>query len=343
MIIVIPHFNSSKYRERNLKCVLHYYLETSECDIVISEQNGFTDVGIKSDRITHITSNFSDSTFRKSALINAGVKECEYVHDIMLVDNDCILQNDMTFFMEQMSEGYDYYVPFNSINFLNEGHTRQYIRDGKFTQSKGKSHLHVNRYTGGVIVFTRDLFEKVGGFEESIIGWGKEDDVFLTKCRRTNAFIGRIETDSELLHLFHPPSSTKEYLNSPQYIKNSKMLALFKRMTDNEFNDYLELNSGKEEYLDKLFNDYDKAGKLETKVKVYCGSGYVKFDTSAYTIIPDKDGNVGLEELFKTAYNEDGEESVAHTIREIDKNCGKLSPDESSIVNKYRKKVRAIL
>ena len=43
-----------------------------------------------------------------------------------------------------------------------------------------------------------------------------------------------------------------------------------------------------------------------------------------------------LEELFFAAFNEDGAESVSHTIRQIEKNCGKLSPTETKIVNKYR-------
>jgi len=232
----------------------------------------------------------------------------------------------------------DYFVPFTHINFLNEGHTRQLVRTGHFTQARDKSFLHVNRYTGGCIVFTRELFDSVCGFPEEVLGWGKEDDIFLTKCKRIGAKIGRIEENNTLLHLFHTPSSTKEYMKSEQYLKNSKLLALFKRMKDEEFYQYIDDKEFilRDSLLENLYSKYDKEKKLETNVKVYCGTGFVKFDTSGYTIIPDENGNIGLEELFSAAYNEDGDESVAHTIREIDKNCRNLSPEHESIVKKYR-------
>jgi len=343
MDIIIPHYNTSRYRERNLEYVLQYYLDNTDCNIILSEQfKSSSEIIERNSRVLHVKSYFDDDIFRKSHLVNNAVS-CGNAERIMVIDNDCILNTDISRNVELYMKDYDYFVPFTHINFLNEGHTRQLTRTGHFTQSKDKSHLHVNRYTGGCIVFTRELFDKVRGFPEEILGWGKEDDIFLTKCRRVGANVGRIEEDTTLLHLFHTPSSTKKYMESEQYLKNSKMLALFKRMTDEEFLKYInpqpdpDFNDAKREfYLGLVFDRYDRDKKLETKVKVFCGTGYVRFDTSAYTIIPDKDGNIGLEELFSAAYSEDGDESVAHTIREIDKNCGRLSPDEAKIVNKYR-------
>jgi len=341
MDIIIPHYNTSRYRERNLEYVLQYYVDNTDCNIILSEQFESSSKSggheLRNSRVLHGKTYFNDSIFRKSHLINNGVA-CSTSEHVMLVDSDCILSKDVLDNISKYLKKYDYFVPFTHINFLNEGHTRQLVRTGHFTQARDKSFLHVNRYTGGCIVFTRELFDSVCGFPEEVLGWGKEDDIFLTKCKRIGAKIGRIEENNTLLHLFHTPSSTKEYMKSEQYLKNSKLLALFKRMKDEEFYQYIDDKEFilRDSLLENLYSKYDKEKKLETNVKVYCGTGFVKFDTSAYTIIPDENGNIGLEELFSAAYNEDGDESVAHTIREIDKNCRNLSPEHESIVKKYR-------
>lgn len=343
MLIVIPHYNTSSYRERNLQYTLTHYLKYSDSDIVVVEQyNIFNDTRtnielLKNSRVTYEEFPCKDDIFRRSVLINIGVNKSDRKeNNIMVVDNDCILPSEITQFVDQYMFGFDYFVPFNHINFLNEAHTRQLIREGEFKQYKIKSPMHVNRYNGGCILFTREIFDKVGGFNEELIGWGKEDDVFLTKCKRVGANIGRIKEEVTLLHLFHLPTSTKKYIESEQYIRNCKMLALFKRMTDDEFNEYL-IRYYQSDYINKLFDSYDSNGKLDIHCRVYCGTGYIRFDTSAYTILPDENGNVGLEELFKVAYEEDGLKSVEHTIKQIDKHCGKITGKDAEIIDKYRK------
>lgn len=336
MDIIIPHFNANVYRERNLIFIINNYLRhLPECDIIVVEQNGKTELGDLKDMVTHIRVDYEGDDFRKSSLINEGVRHSSD-EIIILSDNDCVLPISVIGKLEGYMKSCDYFVPFSDINFLNEGHTRQVIKTGRFVQSKKKFNLHVNRYTGGVILFKRSLFDKVGGFEESIVGWGKEDDVFHAKCKRIGASIRRIPEESILLHVFHPTLISKKYIESTRYIQNSKILALFKRMSDEDFNRYLRDKYKVDNQLDKLLKKYSDKKMLETRIWITCGEGFVFFDSSAYDLIVDESGVFGLEQVFTSIMKEDEPATVNKVISEIYQRCGVLKPEETAVVDKYK-------
>jgi len=335
MDIIIPHYNADRYRERNLKYVIEHCLKNNNSDIriiVFEQYNRDNPLPSLKVPVIHIHMTSEDGIFCKSKIINKAIKYCNS-DVVMLLDNDCILEPEIfKNVLDDMGDS-DYYVPFTDINFLNEGHTRQLIRTGKFTQSKTKSPFHVNRYTGGAIVFTRKIFDKVRGFEESMKRWGKEDDVFLEKCKRVGGKVSRSKKENTLLHIFHPSNVNKKYLKSDGYKYNCELLALFKRMSDDEFTDYIN----KKQEISSLFNTYKKLKKLETSIIVRCGNGGIYFDTSIYNIVPDEDGKVGLNELLEAAYNGDGIQTVIQTVSEIEKKCGTLLPEEQQIITKYKR------
>jgi predicted glycosyltransferase involved in capsule biosynthesis len=286
-----------------------------------------------------LTFKTDDEHFCKSILINGGVNFGKS-KVIMVVDNDCILDKKTLQMAESfmMRSGFRVFFPYTDINFLNEGHTRQFIRTGKFTQSRKPSTMHMNRYTGGVIMFTRDVFEKVGGFDEEIKGWGKEDDAFLSKCKRSDVKIERNTFKNTMLHLYHPSVSRSDYIKSDRYRLNSEMLAVIKRMSDEDFLRFLIIKKDNHQgVLNQLVEKYRKLGKLDIETKVMCGDGIVTFDTSAYDVKPDKDGNIGLEELLKAAYEDDGVETLQFTIGLINQFCRNLGLREQRIIDKYKK------
>jgi hypothetical protein len=336
MDIIIPHSEINGYRARNLKYTLnHYWKNTSDNKIILSEQNTRTTVN-DGNRLIHNRFETDSEFFCKSILINQAVA-LSNSGKLMLLDNDCILDKDALASIEADMGDADIFIPFTTINFLNEAHTRQLVRDGKFIQARKPPSMNVNRYTGGVVCFTRKIFDEVGGFDQEIEGWGKEDDAFMTKCKRLNAKIKRSDDDHELLHMFHPKVNNKEYMNSKRYRLNSEMLAVLKRMTDLELAHYIgKKKEGSRLALTEATDFYRDLGKLNIKSHVQCGDGSITIDTSAYTVTPDKDGRIDLSDILEASYIEDGLGTLSYVIKLVERTCPNISPEETEILEKYK-------
>jgi GT2 family glycosyltransferase len=67
--------------------------------------------------------------------------------------------------------------------------------------------LIVQNLDGGSIVARRDAYDAIGGFDESYVGWGGEDNDFVDRAR----FFGGVYRFGYLpmLHLQHPPQPGK--------------------------------------------------------------------------------------------------------------------------------------
>ena len=65
----------------------------------------------------------------------------------------------------------------------------------------------VQNLDGGSIVVRRDAYDAIGGFDESFIGWGGEDNDFFDRA----AVLGGVNRFAymPLLHLEHPPQQGK--------------------------------------------------------------------------------------------------------------------------------------
>lgn len=83
------------------------------------------------------------------------------------------------------------------------------------------------RPCSGIVAVGRDTFEAVGGYVESLEGWGYEDLVFLQCC---NLFAGgHTWVDGHInLHLWHEPSPRDQQSRRNEHVW--KMLANYRRL-----------------------------------------------------------------------------------------------------------------
>ncbi|MEO5672120.1 MAG: galactosyltransferase-related protein, partial [Ramlibacter sp.] len=63
---------------------------------------------------------------------------------------------------------------------------------------------------GGSITITREAFERIGGMDESFVGWGGEDNEFWERAQTLKSWTwGNLP----LVHLWHPSQSGKHDAN----------------------------------------------------------------------------------------------------------------------------------
>lgn len=73
--------------------------------------------------------------------------------------------------------------------------------------SQGLGRLRPRWGQGGLVLFTRDRWDRIGGYESRFTGWGNEDNDFAERMRFGGAktYWGN-RTRLELFHIWHPPS-----------------------------------------------------------------------------------------------------------------------------------------
>ena len=340
--IIIPHLNSNSFRTRNLSFTVNYYLETmTEFFVIVTEQSGdgSCPVSIDSkyaDRFLHINTTIDSDLFNKTTLINNAVKAS--VGDVLvMVDNDCILPSSAIYNAIHLihNHGYSVVMPFSYINYLTETQTRQYIREGTFTQYNCGDIMPIKKYTGGVNVFMRSSFDAVGGFDDEIIGWGSEDDAFLCKMKRIVGELYWFTTSTTLLHLWHPKANTQDYLSSDAYSYNRKRSACIQRMSDVDLHDYIMTKATDNMKLDKLVAKYESSGQLHIYCKVNVGSVVLTIDSTTYPVTFNSFGEVTFQNFCESFLRDGSEHDLVSTLNRLKGTIISLSDSERVILSKF--------
>lgn len=341
--VLIPFSNAShnSYRLRNLKAVVHNFSKHyPDFNILIAEQNAKGDCAdLIGGKISHVNVIISQEGFNKCKVINTAIRENIKGGFVMMCDADCILPPlSMSVIEEGLSRG-SIFFPFTEVNFLNEAHTRSYIRTGSFVQSAVQQDLFINRYTGLINVFSLDTFELVGGFDPEFVNWGGEDDAFVEKCKRLIGPISRPLDRTVILHLYHSKADSESYRKTECFTWNKKRVAVIKRMSDIELRTYIsDIKSGSSDALDKKVREYDSLNKLTFQSVVSIGDGTITFDTTVYNI-PDPNGSIGLSNILQCVLDVDGPLYLSTVITWIDERIKNISPEDMAIIDYYRSEV----
>ena len=163
--IIIPYKSSGCDRRfANYLCVKNYYEHIfPKAEIVIGQDNS------------------GENVFCRSHAINDGVSKSN--GDIIIIsDADLIL--DKQYFLEAINLSYDFVIPFGQVMDLSknicESILTSYILPSVMPKGQIRD-MRGERFAGGIQVITRELFDKVGGYDERFIGWGWEDSHFCWK------------------------------------------------------------------------------------------------------------------------------------------------------------------
>jgi len=88
--------------------------------------------------------------------------------------------------------------------------------------------------TAGLVLFNRETFLAIGGWDEGFEGWGAEDDALSFKVKQTGVSI--IELTYNCLHLPHPRHGPHD---NPNYKNNCELLGRIASMNSKQLDEYI--------------------------------------------------------------------------------------------------------
>jgi len=206
---VIPAYNLKAHRINNLKFILPFIIGTNSKVLLVEQvkENKSELSGLLSEIINNEwASNFSHLLYihdsdliHKPGIINWATKN----H----VDTKYVWVNDVDFYMKyaqafQTEWTEDFIQPYSVGKKLSENDTNRIINGEKISVSyDDMDSRYISMYGALSFIFDKERFLSIGGMDESLYGWGKED-VELSRRVEENHTVQKIELKG--IHLYHP-------------------------------------------------------------------------------------------------------------------------------------------
>ena len=126
---------------------------------------------------------------------------------LVMHDNDMLVPQDYTAqIIERFREGYEVMNLKRFIFYLNEAHSRRIYSSDALSLDEAPEAIVQNLEAGGSVAISRDAYFEIGGFDESFVGWGGEDNEFWERAQTRKIWpYGYLP----LIHLWHTPQAEK--------------------------------------------------------------------------------------------------------------------------------------
>lgn len=314
-LVIMAFFDSGdRFRRRNILAALPMWRELfPEADICVAEQNptGFFAEACP-EGVRHIVYNI-DGKFNKCRLLNNAVRSNGGYDAYVMADADVFITKALVDYIRTSWNAGSLVFPYGDCIYLRETDTRRIINGDVLTPGPKYHGVIITRQTGLCNVFSRKTFDTIGGFDEAFTGWGAEDDAFVVKCiRKVGPIVRNSDKTAIAYHMFHRAINTDSYIHSDTYIRNRKLCACIRRMTDADLDAYI---NGKKS-MDTLMESYERRGRLEVSLKWHCTrEGWLSIDTTIYDI--DRSTPITFTKVLEAILAEDGPEYVIEFIHNI--------------------------
>jgi cellulose synthase/poly-beta-1,6-N-acetylglucosamine synthase-like glycosyltransferase len=204
-------------RFNNLRKVLDWINGFANVDVILIEQDKHSKISHLPLKARHIFLK-SDRPYNKSWAFNVAVKESK--SDIIIfADSDLIMNpND---FMESIKllEQYEMVNPYSSVIDLQPQESNLGLEQILLIDRPGRGETDHQKVPlcGGICIFRKSAILRIGGWNESFMGWGAEDDFISHKVKN---FLSWTESKNKCYHLYH----SRETPNMLYYQRNLQLL-----------------------------------------------------------------------------------------------------------------------
>ncbi len=157
-------------------------------------------------RYTHTPLPRPDMPYSRSWTFNVGAAMARG-HLLILHDNDMLVPQDYAAQVAARErEGYEVINAKRFVFYLDKAHSGRLMTAGVLDFESSPEIVVQNLEAGGSFAITREAFFAVGGFDESFVGWGGEDNEFWERAQTRNVWpYGYLP----LVHLWHEPQPEK--------------------------------------------------------------------------------------------------------------------------------------
>lgn len=147
-----------------------------------------------------------DAPYCRSLAFNVGASRASG-EVLVLHDNDIIAPAEYASeIIKRYREGYEVINLKRFIFYLSRANTERVFSSGGLELNEAPESVMQNAQGGGSVAVSREAYRAVGGFDESFVGWGGEDNEFweraLTRAVWPYGYL-------PLVHLWHEPQSGK--------------------------------------------------------------------------------------------------------------------------------------
>ncbi len=152
-----------------------------------------------------------DMPYCRSWTFNVGARHAS-ADILVLHDNDMLISADYSAqILEKVRNDFEVVNLKRFIFYLNERHSALVFKDLAELEKHAPESILQNSEGGGSIAITKKAYESIGGFDESFIGWGGEDNEFWERAHGlklwTYAYL-------PLVHLWHAAQPGKQQSDS---------------------------------------------------------------------------------------------------------------------------------
>jgi hypothetical protein len=226
VLYIIAHRSANQYREKNLNITLEWIDKVKKnfdnlsnknliFDIIIVEQDNTQRFNIQPwKHLVKYLWIFNSGSFNKGWAFNVTVKKYPNYNYYIFADNDLIFPNINGFCyqiikncLDKPQKGFRLFTQCLDISEQSLCNCQTLTLNDVIEKYYNNQLISENRigltFAGGMIAISRDLYFKVGGWDEEFDGWGRHDDFMTFKLLilgRCNPLICPLP----VLHLWHP-------------------------------------------------------------------------------------------------------------------------------------------